>query len=62
MEVQETLGQLYKDIELEIECMSELKKGKSFERPRSVTSHRSFTSNTMSLVESNESGCGKYSM
>lgn len=61
MEVQETLGQSYKDIELEIECMSELKKGKSFESPRSVTSHRSSASNTMSLIESNESGCGKYS-
>lgn len=60
MEVQEILGQLCKVVQLEIECMSKLKKGKSFECPRSVTSHRSFTSNTMSLVEANESGCDKY--
>lgn len=60
MEVQELSGQLCKVTQPEMECTSKLKKGKPLECPRSMKNHRSFTSNTMSLVESNESGRDKY--
>lgn len=58
MGVQEIEGQLCKATQLEIQCTSRLKRGKSLEHHRSMTNQRrSSPSNTVILVECNEGGC-----